>query len=191
MAAALLGSPRGVSWAHKPVSALLPLHLPPRDSPSFFSVSHPECGSVALGFSRPEEWPPLFGGPREAWTIHRFWGYLRCQYLVLGLTNSYDRARPQLMRWIVSVHGKYLTHNSRLRLPPGGNASVYVQLCTAFAMSAALHYGAETMAHSHAASLRDPRQECRDAVSRGGICVDVGLVRSGAAGVASAIGARD
>lgn len=30
--------------------------------------------TVAVGLSRPEEWPLLFGGPREAWTIRRFWG---------------------------------------------------------------------------------------------------------------------
>ncbi|KAI1778778.1 membrane bound O-acyl transferase family-domain-containing protein [Hypoxylon cercidicola] len=29
---------------------------------------------VLLRFDRPEEWPPLFGHPREAYTLRRFWG---------------------------------------------------------------------------------------------------------------------
>ncbi|KAJ7513074.1 membrane bound O-acyl transferase family-domain-containing protein [Mycena galericulata] len=88
--------------------------------------------SVALGMSAPEEWPSLFGGPSEAWSIRRFWG----------------RAWHQLIRRFVSVHGKYLAHKV-LRLSPGGNASAYVQLYTAFLLSAAVHYGAETMALRH------------------------------------------
>jgi hypothetical protein len=32
------------------------------------------AGSVACGLSDPEEWPPLFAGPREAWSIRNFWG---------------------------------------------------------------------------------------------------------------------
>lgn len=50
----------------------------------------------------------------------------------------------------VSTHGKYLAHRV-LRLSPGSNASSYVQLYTAFLISALIHYGAEAMA------LRIPR----------------------------------
>ncbi|KAJ6514288.1 membrane bound O-acyl transferase family-domain-containing protein [Mycena vitilis] len=90
------------------------------------------AGSVACGLSEPEEWPPLFGGPREAWTIRKFWG----------------RGWHQLMRRFVSVHGKFLAQRV-LKLSPGGNPSAYVQLYTAFLLSAAVHYGAETMALRH------------------------------------------
>ncbi|KAJ7231167.1 membrane bound O-acyl transferase family-domain-containing protein [Mycena haematopus] len=85
--------------------------------------------SVACGFSSPEEWPSLFGAPREAYTIRRLWG----------------RAWHQLMRRFVSTHGKYLAQGA-LGLRSGSNASSYVQLYTAFALSASIHYGAETMA---------------------------------------------
>ncbi|KAJ7301479.1 membrane bound O-acyl transferase family-domain-containing protein [Mycena albidolilacea] len=88
---------------------------------------------VACGLFAPEEWPPLFA-PGEAYTIRRLWG----------------RAWHQLMRRFVSTHGKYLAH-CVLRLSPGSNASSYIQLYTAFLISALVHYGAEAMA------LRIPR----------------------------------
>ncbi|KAJ7139583.1 membrane bound O-acyl transferase family-domain-containing protein [Mycena epipterygia] len=98
------------------------------------------AASVALGASSPDEWPPLFGGPREAWSIRRFWG--------CALPYYPSRAWHQLMRRFVSVHGKYLAHRV-LRLPPGGKPSAYVQLFTAFALSALVHYGSETLALRH------------------------------------------
>ncbi|KAF7360703.1 MBOAT-2 domain-containing protein [Mycena venus] len=87
---------------------------------------------VACRISEPEEWPLLFGGPREAYSIRRFWG----------------RAWHQFMRRYVSTHGKYLAQHL-LRLPSGGNASAYVQLYTAFLISGLIHYIAETMALDH------------------------------------------
>ncbi|KAJ6453725.1 membrane bound O-acyl transferase family-domain-containing protein [Mycena sanguinolenta] len=85
--------------------------------------------SVASELSRPEDWPALFGTPHEAYTIRKFWG----------------RGWHQLMRRFVSTHGKYLAQGV-LELRPGSNASSYVQLFTAFALSTFIHYGAETMA---------------------------------------------
>ncbi|KAJ6533175.1 membrane bound O-acyl transferase family-domain-containing protein [Mycena capillaripes] len=90
------------------------------------------AASVACGLSDPEEWPPLFAGPREAYTIRRFWG----------------RAWHQLMRRFLSSHGKHLAHRV-LKLSPGSNASAYVQLYTAFAISGLIHYATETMAFRH------------------------------------------
>ncbi|KAF7341689.1 MBOAT-2 domain-containing protein [Mycena sanguinolenta] len=75
---------------------------------------------VASGLSRPEDWPAFFGAPHEAYTIRKMWGF-------------------------VSTHGKYLAQDV-LGLRSGSNASSYVQLFTAFALSASIHYGAETMA---------------------------------------------
>ncbi|KAJ7689818.1 hypothetical protein B0H17DRAFT_1291916 [Mycena rosella] len=46
---------------------------------------------------------------------------------------------------LVSVHGKHLAHRV-LRFAPGGNPSAYVQLFTAFFISALVHYGSETFA---------------------------------------------
>ncbi|KAJ7785141.1 hypothetical protein DFH07DRAFT_948222 [Mycena maculata] len=52
----------GASWGMSAYTALV------------IGTSILSAGSVALGFSGPEEWPPLFGGPREARSIRRFWG---------------------------------------------------------------------------------------------------------------------
>jgi hypothetical protein len=42
-------------------------------------ISQPYCFfsivSVILGLSRPQDWPPLFGFWRDAYTLRRFWGY--------------------------------------------------------------------------------------------------------------------
>ncbi|KAF8157343.1 membrane bound O-acyl transferase family-domain-containing protein [Mycena galopus ATCC 62051] len=84
---------------------------------------------VACGLSYPEEWPPFFGSPVEAYTIRRLWG----------------RTWHQLMRRFVTTHGKFLAHRV-LGLRPGTKASSYVQLFTAVALSASVHYGAEIMA---------------------------------------------
>ncbi|CAK5284958.1 unnamed protein product [Mycena citricolor] len=85
--------------------------------------------AVAVGLSKPEEWPPLFGGPREAYSVRRFWG----------------RAWHQLLRRQVSSHGKFLSKRV-LGLQPGTNASSYTQLYTAFLISGLLHYAAEVYA---------------------------------------------
>ncbi|KAJ7712524.1 membrane bound O-acyl transferase family-domain-containing protein [Mycena metata] len=91
----------------------------------------PGAVSVACGLSNPEDWPPLFASPLEAWTIRRFWG----------------RAWHQIMRRFLSTHGKFLARQMRLR--PGSNASAYVQLYTAFVMSGWIHYQGEVMAFRH------------------------------------------
>ncbi|KAJ6602301.1 membrane bound O-acyl transferase family-domain-containing protein, partial [Mycena sp. CBHHK59/15] len=90
------------------------------------------AAGAAVGLGAPERWVPLFGGPREAWSIRKFWG----------------RAWHQLVRRFVSAHGKHLAHRV-LHLQPGSNASSYVQLYTAFLISALIHYFAETMALRH------------------------------------------
>ncbi|KAJ7804165.1 membrane bound O-acyl transferase family-domain-containing protein [Mycena olivaceomarginata] len=84
---------------------------------------------VACRLSYPEEWPPFFGSPGDAYTIRQLWG----------------RAWHQLMRRFVTTHGKFFAHRV-LCLRPGTNASSYVQLFTAFALSASVHHGAEVMA---------------------------------------------
>ncbi|KAJ7626833.1 membrane bound O-acyl transferase family-domain-containing protein [Roridomyces roridus] len=88
--------------------------------------------SVVVGVSRPEEWPMLFGGPREAWTIRRFW----------------SRAWHQMLHRSLSAHGKFLAHKM-LGLTPGTLPSLYIRLYTGFFISALLHYGAESMALHH------------------------------------------
>ncbi|KAF7341224.1 MBOAT-2 domain-containing protein [Mycena venus] len=84
---------------------------------------------VACGLSYPEEWPPFFGSPAEAYTIRRLWG----------------RTWHQLMRRFITTHGKFFAHRV-LGLRPGTNASSYIQLFTAFLLSASVHYGAEVIA---------------------------------------------
>ncbi|KAJ6521602.1 hypothetical protein B0H19DRAFT_1386823 [Mycena capillaripes] len=71
---------------------------------------------VACRLSYPEEWPPFFGSPVEAYTIRRLWGH----------------TWHQLMRRFVTAIGY--------------QRPSYVQFFTAVALSASVHYGAETMA---------------------------------------------
>ncbi|KAK7036140.1 MBOAT-2 domain-containing protein [Favolaschia claudopus] len=86
------------------------------------------AGCVALGISSPREWPALYGGPKEAYTVRRFWG----------------RAWHQLMRSFLTSHGKFVS-NTILRLPPGNLAS-YLQLYIAFAISGLIHHAGDAMA---------------------------------------------
>jgi len=45
----------------------------------YFSMTTMHCifsiVSVGLRFSKPHEWPPMFGSPLEAYTVRRYWGY--------------------------------------------------------------------------------------------------------------------
>jgi len=82
--------------------------------------------AVATGISAPEAWPPLFGSWTDAWTVRRFWG----------------RTWHQLLRRPLSSHAKFLAHRV-LRFRPGGNASAYTQLYTAFFLSGVIHYVAD------------------------------------------------
>ncbi|KAF9467766.1 membrane bound O-acyl transferase family-domain-containing protein [Collybia nuda] len=77
--------------------------------------------SVSLGRSDAEDWPWLFGSFSSAWTIRRFWG----------------RTWHQLLRRFVTAHGRFVS--GRLGLTRGSNFSAYVQLYTAFFLSAIIH----------------------------------------------------
>ncbi|KAJ7757460.1 membrane bound O-acyl transferase family-domain-containing protein [Mycena metata] len=118
-----------VGWGWRAVAAAV--YLAAGSSALMLLSSFWSAASVACRLSNPEDWPPLFASPLEAWTIRRFWG----------------RAWHQMMRRFVSTHGKYLARQMRLR--PGSNTSAYVQLYTAFVMSGWVHYLGETMAFRH------------------------------------------
>ncbi|KAJ7584636.1 membrane bound O-acyl transferase family-domain-containing protein [Mycena floridula] len=82
--------------------------------------------SVSLGRSDAEDWPWLFGSFLDAWTIRRFWG----------------RTWHQILRRFVTAHGRFLSSRI-LGLARGTNLSAYVQLYTAFLLSATIHYLAD------------------------------------------------
>ncbi|KAJ7490131.1 membrane bound O-acyl transferase family-domain-containing protein [Mycena galericulata] len=77
--------------------------------------------SVSVGFSDPHDWVAAFGYWGDAYTLRRFWG----------------RTWHQFLRRSLSTHGKFVARTLGLR--KGTNASAYVQLYTAFFLSAALH----------------------------------------------------
>lgn len=43
--------------------------------------------SVALGIYGPEQWPPMFGSLKDAYTVRRFWAYVSKQSLQLHSIN--------------------------------------------------------------------------------------------------------
>lgn len=46
--------------------------------------------SVSLGFSTPEEWPPLFGSITSCWSVRRAWG---CAFPIPSVPPSISRVR--------------------------------------------------------------------------------------------------
>nr|A0A6S6QLX9.1 RecName: Full=Acetyltransferase ple2; AltName: Full=Pleuromutilin biosynthesis cluster protein 2; Flags: Precursor [Rhodocybe pseudopiperita]BCI98770.1 putative acetyltransferase [Rhodocybe pseudopiperita] len=77
---------------------------------------------VLSGYSEPQDWVPVFGRWRDAYTVRRFWG----------------RSWHQLVRRCLSSPGKYLS-TKVLGLKPGSNPALYVQLYAAFFLSGVLH----------------------------------------------------
>ncbi|KAJ7100945.1 membrane bound O-acyl transferase family-domain-containing protein [Mycena belliarum] len=84
---------------------------------------------VALGVSRPQDWPPLFGGWRDVSSVRRFWA----------------RGWHQLLRRSLCAHAKFATH-VLLRLPPNSGAACCVYILAAFALSGLVHHLGETVA---------------------------------------------
>ncbi|KAJ6551907.1 membrane bound O-acyl transferase family-domain-containing protein [Mycena capillaripes] len=82
---------------------------------------------VALGVSRPQDWPPLFGDLADAASVRTFWA----------------RGWHQIMRRSLCAHAKFISDT--LRLPPRSPASVSVKICCAFALSGLVHYLGEAV----------------------------------------------
>ncbi|KAJ7283325.1 membrane bound O-acyl transferase family-domain-containing protein [Mycena rebaudengoi] len=85
--------------------------------------------SVSINYSRPQDWVAAFGYWGDAYTLRRFWG----------------RTWHQFLRRIFSTQGRLLART--LGLQKGTNASSYVQLYTAFALSGVLHFVADYKMH--------------------------------------------
>ncbi|KAJ6560430.1 membrane bound O-acyl transferase family-domain-containing protein [Mycena capillaripes] len=77
--------------------------------------------AVSLHYSAPHDWVGAFGYWGDAYTLRRFWGRTWHQFLRRGF----------------STHGKFFTRT--LGLQKGTNSSAYLQLYTAFSLSAILH----------------------------------------------------
>ncbi|KAJ3487907.1 hypothetical protein NLJ89_g11667 [Agrocybe chaxingu] len=77
---------------------------------------------VALGFSAPDDWPPLFGPLSETTTLRTFWG----------------QTWHQCLRMMLTSHGRYLAHRV-FNFRPGSLLSSYTQLYTAFFLSGLIH----------------------------------------------------
>ncbi|CZT23687.1 uncharacterized protein RCC_09401 [Ramularia collo-cygni] len=82
---------------------------------------------VAIGVSKPEDWPPLFGRLRTATTVRAFWGKFWHQMIRRPLTGLTDRILAML------------------RIPHGTTASSYASLWLAFAISGFMHAASLTL----------------------------------------------
>ncbi|KAJ7197408.1 membrane bound O-acyl transferase family-domain-containing protein [Mycena pura] len=85
--------------------------------------------SVSANYSSPHDWVGPFGYWGDAYTLRRFWG----------------RTWHQFLRRPFSTQGKFIAKTLGLR--KGTNASAYVQLYTAFFLSAILHTISDYMMH--------------------------------------------
>ncbi|OJD31014.1 toxin biosynthesis protein [Diplodia corticola] len=106
---------------------------------------------VAIGVSKPEDWPPLFGRLAEATTVRSFWGKFWHQMIrKVGLPSprppsslalsQLTSKKPQqplqgLTRRIVDVVG----------IKRGTNTSSYMQLWFSFAISGVMHAASMTL----------------------------------------------
>ena len=67
---------------------------------------------VGVGISGPQEWLDLFGNPFDAYSVQRFWGYVRSYPDVLDLTETLISRRTwhQLLRRVSFINAiTYLT----------------------------------------------------------------------------------
>ncbi|KAJ7136317.1 membrane bound O-acyl transferase family-domain-containing protein [Mycena crocata] len=84
--------------------------------------------AIALGISRPQDWPPLFGSLADAATVRTFWA----------------RGWHQVLRRSLSSHGK-LVSNRVLGFPRRSIETLCVRILVAFMLSGLVHYLSETM----------------------------------------------
>ncbi|KZT51254.1 hypothetical protein CALCODRAFT_443354 [Calocera cornea HHB12733] len=91
--------------------------------------------SVGMGVSRPSEWPGLYGGVHQAYSMRRFWG----------------RAWHDLFRRFLTSNSQYLSR-TLLGLKKGSRLLPYVELYLAFLLSGAVHWvGTYAMLREHTA----------------------------------------
>ncbi|TFK34577.1 membrane bound O-acyl transferase family-domain-containing protein [Crucibulum laeve] len=87
--------------------------------------------AVGVGVSEPREWPELFGGLLEAWSVSRFW----------------RRTWHQLLRRPLCITATSITR--LLRLPRRSMVSSLVYLFSLFFVSGVVHGGGEYMMAEH------------------------------------------
>nr|GAT53751.1 predicted protein [Mycena chlorophos] len=86
---------------------------------------------VGSGYSRPRDWPPLFGGFEDVTSVRGFW----------------SRGWHQMLRRPLSAHARFLT-GTILRLPPRSLTSICISMQTVFFLSGLVHYLGEQVALS-------------------------------------------
>ncbi|RDW80058.1 hypothetical protein BP6252_04696 [Coleophoma cylindrospora] len=79
--------------------------------------------TTALRIYDPQDWPPMFGQWKDAYTVRNFWG----------------RTYHQMMRTSLTVPSKYITTHI-LHLPKNSLITKYTQLYLVFFLSATFHY---------------------------------------------------
>ena len=84
---------------------------------------------VGVGISGPQEWLDLFGSPFDAYSVQRFWGYVRWNPDVLDLTETLLSRRTwhQLLRRVSFIDAMtYLTHTNDRTSQPLKSCTIFV-----------------------------------------------------------------
>ena len=119
---------------------------------------------VGVGITGPQEWLDLFGSPFDAYSVQRFWGYVRSNLDVFDLIATLIPRRTwhQLLRRVSFINATtYLTHTDDtsqplksctifvvtevLHCPRGKPYTAFVFLNTVFLISGLVHIGGEYM----------------------------------------------
>ncbi|KAK6535858.1 hypothetical protein TWF281_000108 [Arthrobotrys megalospora] len=80
--------------------------------------------AVGTGLSEPKNWPPVFGSPKDSYTLRLFWG----------------KFWHQTLRWHFSKPAQFVTH-TLFQLPKSGLVQRYVNIYGVFAFSGFWHAG--------------------------------------------------
>ncbi|EPS36469.1 hypothetical protein H072_10013 [Dactylellina haptotyla CBS 200.50] len=78
--------------------------------------------AVGTGISSPKNWPPVFGSPKDSYTLRLYWG----------------KFWHQTLRWHFTKPAQFITHGI-LRLPKNGLVQRYVNIYLVFALSGLMH----------------------------------------------------
>ncbi|KAG6988940.1 thioredoxin reductase gliT [Physcia stellaris] len=108
--------------------------------------------AVLLGFSKPEDWPPIFGSLGSATTVRAFWGqYWHQTIRKVGIYSSlftplyvgrrpcvfWQVSRPLTYKQLLTAYNTFLL--SLFSIPRGTILSKYLQIWFAFTLSGLMH----------------------------------------------------
>ena len=89
-------------------------------------------------------WRPLFGNPRDAYTIRNFWGWVNCSFsrVLCSMLTVRSKSWHQNLRSGLEGVSNFLTHDV-LHLPSHGVLQRYTKIFFSFGLSGAMHMFAD------------------------------------------------